>query len=580
MKGKRSLVLLGSALLLAASASGQTSSSREELFSRALSVLSRDRVPPRLRVAERVAGSPGCATFIVAQVRRDFHLFTAEQRRILRPLIVRPNLPENIVTGDGRFRVHFTRTGSDAVPATDSDGDGVPDFVEEVARAFERSWQVEIDSLGYLKPPDDAGVDGPEYDVYIQDLGERFYGFTQSESDVPGTPQDDVRSYVVLDNDFNNNHFTTGVRGARVTAAHEFFHAIQFSYRNVKTAQEPFYYELCSIWMEDVVYDAINDYYQYLPSFFRRRDEPFNKFVPSNFGEAVWDHFLVSKYGDIDLVRTTWERMRGDLAPVPAIDATLRDVGSSFASEFAEFGVWNYFTDGRADPAAYYEEGAAYPAVHLDGDFPLNADTTIAGSSLGLTHKSYRFTVQAAESYELLGRVDKPDDWLFGVIVSQPDAQSSFRIVPANIAAEIGFLPQSAQIVVIAVQTRVLRDSELLSNASSERFEFDLRRSTENRPESGITAVYPNPFVRSVHQRLTVEFVLEQAGEAELRIFTADGRRVFEFDFNAADGAGSRAGLMKWDGRDQDGEPVASGLYLIQLRQNDFVDVQKVAVLR
>ena len=50
------------------------------------------------------------------------------------------DLTEVVETFDspgGSFKVHFTRNGNNEVPSDDADGSGVPDFVEEVAAAYD-----------------------------------------------------------------------------------------------------------------------------------------------------------------------------------------------------------------------------------------------------------------------------------------------------------------------------------------------------------------------------------------------------------------------------------------------------------
>ncbi|MET0287291.1 MAG: hypothetical protein ABW352_22590, partial [Polyangiales bacterium] len=54
------------------------------------------------------------------------------------------------------FRVHFARTGRNAVPTADLDLDGTPDAVETVASEYERVLAYYRDTLGFLPPRSDA----------------------------------------------------------------------------------------------------------------------------------------------------------------------------------------------------------------------------------------------------------------------------------------------------------------------------------------------------------------------------------------------------------------------------------------
>ena len=46
-----------------------------------------------------------------------------------------------------------------------------------------------------------------------------------------------------------------------MTAAHEFFHAVQFAY---DAADDQWFMESTATWMEDEIYDDVNDNLQYL----------------------------------------------------------------------------------------------------------------------------------------------------------------------------------------------------------------------------------------------------------------------------------------------------------------------------
>ena len=53
------------------------------------------------------------------------------------------------------------------------------------------------------------------------------------------------------------------MQSAQVTAAHEFFHAIQFAY---DYGEDAWMLEATATWMEERVFDKVNDNRQYLPA--------------------------------------------------------------------------------------------------------------------------------------------------------------------------------------------------------------------------------------------------------------------------------------------------------------------------
>jgi len=74
---------------------------------------------------------------------------------------------------------------------------------------------------------------------------------------ISGTQPERYSSNIDINNDFiGSSFFTKGIQALRVTAAHEFHHAIQFGY-GWWGSDERYAYELTSTWMEDVVYTDV-----------------------------------------------------------------------------------------------------------------------------------------------------------------------------------------------------------------------------------------------------------------------------------------------------------------------------------
>jgi hypothetical protein len=84
---------------------------------------------------------------------------------------------------------------------------------------------------------------------------------------------------------------------------------------------------------------------------------------------------------------------------------------------------------------------------------------------------------------------------------------------------------------------------------------------------------YPNPFNPTTHLR----YFLPRASQMTLRVFDLAGRAVRTL---ATEPAGRGYHTVTWNGRDQDGRYVASGLYLVELRVADLRQVSKVMLLK
>ena len=84
---------------------------------------------------------------------------------------------------------------------------------------------------------------------------------------------------------------------------------------------------------------------------------------------------------------------------------------------------------------------------------------------------------------------------------------------------------------------------------------------------------YPNPFNPSTR----IRFVLKEQGQVSLTIFNIKGEKVRELVANRLN-AGSH--VVEWDGMDQNGRQVPSGMYLYSLRMNDFEQKRMMMLLK
>ncbi len=206
------------------------------------------------------------------------------------------------------FCVHYVATTADAPVPLDADLDGVPDWVETTLAELESVAAFETGPLGYRRPATD-GVRGgnAQFDVYLSQIGDDgLYGFCAPEEKVPG--QRFVYSgYCVLDNDFAE--FPLGpLPSLQVTAAHEFFHAIQFDY---DATEDRWFMEATATWVEERYADAIDDNRQYLRyGQLGRPRQPLDEF--DSFGQSQYGNWLF-----FELLSQDYRRRRGppDLEP-------------------------------------------------------------------------------------------------------------------------------------------------------------------------------------------------------------------------------------------------------------------------
>ena len=93
-----------------------------------------------------------------------------------------------------------------------------------------------------------------------------------------------------------------------------------------------------------------------------------------------------------------------------------------------------------------------------------------------------------------------------------------------------------------------------------------------------IHAAYPNPFSPTIAGAMTVELVAAGSGPIEVHIYDTRGRRVRTLYNNEAPG-GVVPNLI-WNGLDDRGNPMASGVYYLSAIQDGERSTQKIALLR
>jgi hypothetical protein len=271
------------------------------------------------------------------------------------------------------FCVHWVDQGLDAPNLADADGDGIPDYVEEVEAVAEHVHAVENGRLHWREPRSDGRVGGRrgKTDIYLVELGGALFGYAAPDrrqaSKGHRLPRK-LHGYLVLDNDYAPSEFpgTSEPDDLDVTLAHEYNHILQFGY---DAYQDPWFAESTAVWMEDQVYNGINDYLRYIRRWTRRSDTPLTTSSIKEYGSAVWNDWLTHRYGR-GFLRRAWARAiraKPGGFSVGAYEAAIRAAGhSSFSRDFARF--CRDTAEWRTDTV--FREGNLYPDVARQGHLP------------------------------------------------------------------------------------------------------------------------------------------------------------------------------------------------------------------
>ena len=96
--------------------------------------------------------------------------------------------------------------------------------------------------------------------------------------------------------------------------------------------------------------------------------------------------------------------------------------------------------------------------------------------------------------------------------------------------------------------------------------------------ETALLANYPNPF----NPETWIPYQLAKSAEVKLTIYTVDGSMVRTLDVGHQD-AGTYQGKNRaayWNGRNQQGERIANGVYFYTLTAGDFSATRKMLILK
>lgn len=444
------------------------------------------------------------------------------------------------------FRVHYDTTGFHAPDMTDEDGNGIPDYVDSTLVYLKYAWDIEVNQLGYPEPlTDDGKGGGDEIDVYLKNLN-NVYGQTWPETYMGSTS-----SYIEIDNDFSEAIYAThGYDALRVTTAHEFFHTIHFSHYYDVSMSLTWWMEHTAVWMEDRVWDDVNDYLAYLQYFFDSKETPL---TTSNgqfeYGAAIWAHYLAKKFGD-DIIKDLWEHM----SELKTFDIAVFDdiIPIGLPGALGEFAVWNYFTEDRANTIDFYPDSNLFEhSINTD----ISANKSPTYDSLSTEHLTSRyvellFVEEWGENDALRVYVTPLDGGSYVNSLIFFNGPNDYRIHTVDPSGEDIPLERTWEKAILVTSCTNTRDFTY-----NYTFEIEILEDYNEQPHYAfsVKGTYPNPFNSST----TISFTFPERGNVSIRVFNALGQKV-ENIFDGRLEAGKKEILWKPSN-------LSGGVYMIKL---------------
>lgn len=474
------------------------------------------------------------------------------------------------ISESGKFEINYDLVGGDAVPPADNNGNSVPDYVEWVAEAADSSYRHEIETLGFTDPI----PNGTSYRVFIRDLG--AYGLTRTSGSDPGG------TVIEIENDFVGFPPNTDPEGdqkgaIKVTMAHEFKHSIQFT-QTGWTGDSDQWVEMDATLMEEVVYDNVNDYYNYISNF---GSDLFGNasttLIPGSYEDITFALYFHEKYGE-DFWTGVWDRIESNVS-LPLLTAVQQELGANGANylqSVLESYMW-HFASGPSHTADGFgfDEASEYPGPGLSQTFnALFPDFTDDFQNARFSAKYFllnpntdsegklRLKLNVSSSDIQVGLLiySNADDTVEPYYVTSPTANT---VVEINTDFEWDTIEKVGVVVVNTNQST----SQIYSFALSDYFSSGI--DTIEIPSSiTLSQNYPNPFNPST----TIRVIVPQSERVSLTVYDYMGKKIqtlFEGTLNR--------GYYNFP---FDASQLSSGIYFYQLVSDGGSVTRKMTLLK
>ncbi|OUW20186.1 MAG: hypothetical protein CBD21_05055 [bacterium TMED161] len=223
----------------------------------------------------------------------------------------RPILENSYQSSTGHFLIHYDTNTENSPSLLDLNQNNIPDYIEQVGIAADSSRYVLTEQMGFIQETNDE--DGV-YDIYVLNLSTNLWGQTQYESG--------GSTFIKIRNSYQgmSNFCEDSNQLLWLTVAHEFFHAIQYSYK--ASFNDSYFRELSSMWFENIFVPSCFDFLDFVDmssnSLFNNPDRTFDYNTSGTYGYSLslFAHYL-STIIDVDgsqsqlnskIIRDVWER--------------------------------------------------------------------------------------------------------------------------------------------------------------------------------------------------------------------------------------------------------------------------------
>ena len=467
----------------------------------------------------------------------------------------------------GKFEITYETVGADAVPAGDSNSNGVPDYVEWTAQSADSSYNYLVQTLGYTDPI----PDGTKYDISYEDIG--FYGFTET---IGGSG---AGTRIVLENDFvgfpSNDDPDGNQRGAlRVTMAHEFKHAIQFA-QNGFTGNSDLWAEMDATLIEEAVYDLVNDYYNYLGGSGDVFGNPGVTVIPGSYEDVTWALYFHEKYG-ADFWQGAWQRIEDsitNLSLLNAVEQELSSRGEDYTEALQELYAWHFVSGAYRNANFGFDENFFYPTPVVQSHITQVDDQFSVDLNLGRFAAYFANVVPPSnQTGDAAILMDTESSGLsLAVVALFDDGTVSFELAEEEsgfLVVNEGWKWDEIERLGVVVVNEQQNTSASFRIRVSDTFPTSIPIDNTMPTTTELKQNYPNPFNPST----TIPVSISEFQKVKIDIYDITGRLV-QSVFNGNLSNGNYAFPVNL-------ERLASGVYMYKLQTSDKVEIKRMTLVK
>jgi hypothetical protein len=278
---------------------------------------------------------------------------------------------------------------------------------------------------------------------------------------------------------------------------------------------------------------------------------------------AIWNIYIKDNFG-FDILKQQWELLPNQRA-LSAISTSLINSGSSFKHELNNFGIWTFYTKNRALAGKYFEEAANYPLIR-------------ALSTVIFTSPSKVITINSKPTANsFISFINQTDNDTLNVIITNGDIQTALlnTSITDSIAYYLYDYPESGTNQI---------DSNYYSKFTTTSPQFwsvsEISDTTITVTEPGINVDFPFPMPFSYLKNSYIKIPISSNNNENIDFYVFSTAMELVYSNNAMQRLNENRNIILWNNvKDNDGNKLASGVYIYVVKDGDNVEKGKLVIL-